>query len=147
MRLVGCRPIGDRPALSGEWRPTRPAKPIDSLAESGSSELVSRPESDALLAVRCLGGPDGHGPRVAAWCDNLGETIQLSRFAREPLWEFFKIRNRQTLSGGLWWSQYIISVFVPTYLLLLILYREFSHWGTHTPFQKVVPENVKKLGN
>ena len=107
---MGCRPIGDRPALSGEWRPTRPAKPIDSLAESGSSELSSRPEPDALLAIRCLGGPDGHAARVTAWCDNLGETIQLSRFAREPLWEFFKIRNRQTLSGGLWWSL-VVSIY------------------------------------
>ncbi len=57
------------------------------------------------------------------------------------------VKHSPVVSGGLWWSQYIISVFVPTYLLLLILYREFSHWGTHTPFQKVVPENVQKLGN
>ena len=104
---MGCCPIGDRPALSGEWGPTRPAKPIDSLAESGSSELSSRPEPDALLTIRCLGGPDGHAARVAAWCDNLGETIQLSRFARESLWELFKIRNRQTLSSGVQWSLYI----------------------------------------
>ena len=57
----------------------------------------------------------------------------------------------QESSNTLQWcpvvSLYIISVFVPTYLLILILYRECFHWGTHTPFQKVVPENVQKLGN
>jgi len=45
----------------------------------------------------------------------------------------------QESSNTLQWSPvvsiYNISVFVPTYLLLLYYIEDLSHWGSHTPFQ------------